>query len=114
ARGSPAPSPWQAQATVRGVRPGALYSELSGAPVSGTLKAEQKESTITFDAALRAEGGAGSKALPGFALDRALAQGQWKDQVLDLRTLRIEAQRASVNGRLQVRVAEQAASGKLA
>ncbi|KQW55963.1 translocation/assembly module TamB domain-containing protein [Variovorax sp. Root411] len=111
---SPAPSPWQAQATVRGVRPGALYSELSGAPVSGTLKAEQKESTITFDAALRAEGGAGSKALPGFALDRALAQGQWKDQVLDLRTLRIEAQRASVDGRLQVRVAEQAASGKLA
>ncbi|MFM9925307.1 translocation/assembly module TamB domain-containing protein [Variovorax sp. H27-G14] len=110
---SPAPAPWQAQATVRGVRPGALYSELSGAPVSGTLKAEQKESTITFDAALRAEGGAGSKALPGFALDRALAQGQWKDQVLDLRTLRIEAQRASVDGKLQVRVAEQAASGKL-
>lgn len=111
---SPAPSPWQAQATVRGVRPGALYSELSGAPVSGQLKAEQKESTIVFDANLRAEGGAGSKALPGFALDRALAQGQWKDQVLDLRTLRIEAQRASVDGRLQVRVAEQAASGKLA
>lgn len=111
---SPAPSPWQAQATVRGVRPGALYSELSGAPISGQLKAEQKESTIVFDANLRAEGGAGSKALPGFALDRALAQGQWKDQVLDLRTLRIEAQRASVDGRLQVRVAEQAASGKLA
>jgi len=112
---SPAPSPWQAQATVRSVRPAALYSELSGAPVSGQLKAEQKESTIAFDASLRAEGGgAGSKALPGFALDRALAQGQWKDQVLDLRTLRIEAQRASVDGRLQVRVAEQAASGKLA
>ncbi|WP_295985542.1 translocation/assembly module TamB domain-containing protein [uncultured Variovorax sp.] len=112
---SPAPSPWQAQATVRGVRPAALYSELSGAPVSGQLKAEQKDSTIAFDASLRAEGGgAGSKALPGFALDRALAQGQWKDQVLDLRTLRIEAQRASVDGRLQVRVAEQAASGKLA
>jgi translocation and assembly module TamB len=110
---SPAPSPWQAQATVRGVRPGALYTELSGAPVSGTLKAEQVDSTITFDAALRAEGGAGSKALPGFALDRAVAQGQWKDQVLDLRTLRIEAQRASVDGKLQVRVAEQAASGKL-
>ncbi|XPG51169.1 translocation/assembly module TamB domain-containing protein [Variovorax sp. 375MFSha3.1] len=112
---SPAPSPWQAQATVRGVRPAALHSELSGAPVSGQIKAEQKDSTIAFDASLRAEGGgAGSKALPGFALDRALAQGQWKDQVLDLRTLRIDAQRASVDGRLQVRVAEQAASGKLA
>jgi translocation and assembly module TamB len=111
---SPAPAPWKAQATVRGVRPAALYSELSGAPVSGQLKAEQREDTITFDAALRAEGGgAGSKALPGFALDRALAQGQWKDQVLDLRTLRIEAQRASLDGKLQVRVAEQAGSGKL-
>jgi len=112
-RWSPAPSPWQARATVRGVRPGALYSELSGAPVSGQLTAQQREDTIAFDIALRAEGGAGSKALPGFALDRALAQGQWKDQVLDLRTLRIEAQRASIAGRLQVRVAEQAASGKL-
>jgi len=112
---SPAPSPWQAQATVRGVRPAALHSELSGAPVSGQIKAEQKDSAIAFDASLRAEGGgAGSKALPGFALDRALAQGQWKDQVLELRTLRIDAQRASVDGRLQVRVAEQAASGKLA
>lgn len=112
-RWSPAPSPWQARATVRGVRPGALYSELSGAPVSGQLTAQQREDTIAFDMALRAEGGAGSKALPGFALDRALAQGQWKGQVLDLRTLRIEAQRASIDGRLQVRVAEQAASGKL-
>jgi translocation and assembly module TamB len=51
--------------------------------------------------------------MPGFGLDRVLAQGQWKNQVLDLRTLRLEAERASIAGRLQVRVAEQAASGKL-
>lgn len=112
-RWSPAPAPWQIRATVRSVRPGALHSELAGAPVSGQVTAQQREDTITFDASLKAEGGAGSKSLPGFALDRALAQGQWKDQVLDLRTLRIEAQRASVDGKLQVRVAEQAASGKL-
>jgi translocation and assembly module TamB len=112
-RWSPAPAPWQIRATVRSVRPGALHSELAGAPVSGQVTAQQREDTITFDAALKAEGGAGSKSLPGFALDRALAQGQWKDQVLDLRTLRIEAQRASIDGKLQVRVAEQAASGKL-
>ncbi|MGJ7608444.1 translocation/assembly module TamB domain-containing protein [Variovorax sp. LT1R20] len=112
-RWSPAPAPWQIRATVRSVRPGALHSELAGAPVSGQVTAQQREDTITFDAALKAEGGAGSKTLPGFALDRALAQGQWKDQVLDLRTLRIDAQRASVDGKLQVRVAEQAASGKL-
>jgi len=112
-RWSPAPAPWQARATVRGVRPGLLHSELSGAPINGTATAQQREDTIGFDLALRAQGGAGSAAMPGFGLDRVLAQGQWKNQVLDLRTLRLEAERASIGGRLQVRVAEQAASGKL-
>ncbi|MFS2055690.1 translocation/assembly module TamB, partial [Variovorax sp. CT11-76] len=55
----------------------------------------------------------GSTALPGFGLDRVLAQGQWKDQVLDLRTQRVDPPRASVEGKLQVRVAEQAGSGNL-
>jgi len=112
-RWSPAPAPWQVRATVRGVRAGLLHSELSGAPISGTATAQQREDTIGFELALRAEGGAGSKAMPGFGLDRALAQGQWKNQVLDLRTLRLEAEGASIEGKLQVRVAEQAASGKL-
>ncbi|TAJ62057.1 translocation/assembly module TamB domain-containing protein [Variovorax sp.] len=112
-RWSPAPAPWQARAEVQGVRLGALYSELSGAPISGRVTAQQRDDGIGFDLALRAEGGAGSKALPGFGLDRVLAQGQWKDQVLDLRTLRVDAQRASVEGKLQVRVAEQAGSGNL-
>lgn len=112
-RWSPAPAPWQARATVRGVRPGLLHSELSGAPINGTATAQQREDTIGFELALRAAGGAGSAAMPGFGLDRVLAQGQWKNQVLDLRTLRVEAERASIGGRLQVRVAEQAASGKL-
>ncbi|RRH86603.1 translocation/assembly module TamB [Variovorax beijingensis] len=112
-RWSPAPAPWQARASVRGVRPGLLHSELSGAPINGTATAQQREDTIGFDLALRAQGGAGSAAMPGFGLDRVLAQGQWKNQVLDLQTLRVEAERASIGGRLQVRVAEQAASGKL-
>lgn len=112
-RWSPAPAPWQARATVRGVRPSLLHSELSGAPINGTATAQQREDTIGFDLALRAQGGAGSAAMPGLGLDRVLAQGQWKNQVLDLRTLRVEAERASIGGRLQVRVAEQAASGKL-
>jgi len=110
---SPAPAPWQARAKVRGVRPGALHTELAGAPVSGSVNAEQRGEALIFDLALQAEGGAGSKALEGLRLDRALARGQWQAQVLDLRTLRIEASNASVEGKLQVRVAEQAASGDL-
>ncbi|VTU36833.1 Autotransporter assembly factor TamB [Variovorax sp. PBL-H6] len=112
-RWSPAPAPWQARARVRGVRPAALHSELAGAPVSGSVTAEQRGEALLFDLALRAEGGAGSKALQGLRLDRALAHGQWQSEVLDLRTLRIDAANASLEGKLQVRVAEQAGNGDL-
>ncbi|MDR6538874.1 translocation/assembly module TamB domain-containing protein [Variovorax soli] len=112
-RWSPAPAPWQAHARVRAVRPGALHSALAGAPVSGSVQAEQRGEALLFDLALQAGGGAGSKALQGLRLDRALARGQWQAQVLDLRTLRIEAANASVEGKLQLRVAEQAGSGDL-
>jgi translocation and assembly module TamB len=112
-RWSPAPAPWQAHAKVRGVRPGALHTELAGAPVSGSVNAEQRGEALLFGLALQAEGGAGSKALQGLRLDRALARGQWQAQVLDLHTLRIEASNASVEGKLQLRVAEQAGSGDL-
>lgn len=114
-RWSPAPAPWQARARVRSVRPGALHTELAGAPVSGSVNFEQRGEALVFDVALQAEGGAGSKAMEGLRLDRALARGQWQGQaqVLELRTLRIEASNASVEGKLQVRIAEQAASGDL-
>ncbi|MGK6305711.1 translocation/assembly module TamB domain-containing protein [Variovorax sp. DT-64] len=112
-RWSPAPAPWQARARVRGVRPAALHSELAGAPVSGSLTAEQRGEALLFDLALQAQGGAGSKALQGLRLDRALARGQWQSEVLDLRTLRIDAANASLEGKLQVRVAEKAGNGDL-
>jgi hypothetical protein len=44
------------------VRPGALHSELAGAPVSGSVQAEQRGEALLFDLALQAGGGAGSKA----------------------------------------------------
>lgn len=111
---SPAPAPWQVNATVRGVRPGALHTRLDGAPVSGRIQAGQTGDALQFDVALQAEGGAGGTGeLQGLRLERALAKGQWQDQVLDLRSLRIEALRASLEGRLQVRVDDQAASGRL-
>jgi translocation and assembly module TamB len=112
-RWSPAPAPWEAHATVRGVRPGALHTKLAGAPVSGRVSAEQRDKALLFDLALQAEGGAGSQGLQGLRIDRALAKGQWQDEVLDLRTLRIEAANASVEGKLQVRVAEKAGNGNL-
>jgi len=109
-RWSPAPAAWQAQATVHNVRPGALHTDLEGAPVSGRLEIEQRGDAMLFETALQAEGGAGAK---GLQLQRLLAQGQWKDKVLDLRSIRVEAARASATGKLQLRTAEQAGSGEL-
>lgn len=112
-RWSPAPEPWQAEARVRSVQPGALHTELAGAPVSGRLAAEQQGEAIAFDVALQAEGSAGSKALDGLRLERATARGQWEAQVLDLGSLRIDAAGGRVEGRLQVRTEEQAGAGDL-
>ena len=110
----PAPAPWQVDATVRGVSPGALHTRLDGAPVNGRLQAGQTGDALQFDVALQAEGGAGGTGeLQGLRLERALAKGQWQDQVLDLRSLRVEARGASIEGRLQLRVDDQAASGRL-
>jgi translocation and assembly module TamB len=111
---SPAPEPWRVDATVTNVQLGALHTQLAGAPVSGKASVEQKsDAALLFDVALQAQGQGGTAALQGIRLDRALAQGQWKDQILDLRTLRIEAAQASVQGKMQLRVAEQAGSGDL-
>jgi len=110
---SPAPDPWRIDATVQGVRPGQLHAELAGAPISGRAKAQQRGDGIDFDLALQAQGGDGMRALNGLKLERAQAQGRWADQVLDLAQLRIEAERASVQGQLELRVADQAGSGAL-
>ncbi len=116
-RWSPAPAPWQALATLQDVRPGELHTQLAGAPVNGHLSAEQRGSALRFEVALQASGRAGAAhapgALQGLGLERVIAQGQWQDQTLDLRVLRIDAGPAHVEGTLRVQVAEQAGNGKL-
>ena len=111
---SPAPEPWRVDATVTNVQLGAIHTQLAGAPVSGRASVEQKsDAALLFDVALQAQGQTGTAALQGIRLDRVLAQGQWKDQILDLRNLRIEAAQANVQGQMQVRVADQAGKGEL-
>ncbi len=110
---SPAPAPWQIRALVSDLRPGELHTQLAGAPIDGRITAEQRGEAIAFDLALKARGGAGAAALRGLRLHEVIGRGEWHHQVLDLRALRIEAEGAQVEGKLHLRVAEQAGSGEL-
>ncbi len=112
-RWSPAPEPWQIRARIGDLRPGELHTQLAGAPIDGRITAQQRGDTIAFDLALKARAGAGAAALRGLQLQQVVGQGEWHDQVLDLRALRIEAEGAQVEGKIQLRVAEQASSGEL-
>ncbi|MFT4268084.1 MAG: translocation/assembly module TamB domain-containing protein, partial [Xenophilus sp.] len=109
---SPAADPWRIDATLQDVHPGQLHTQLAGAPVSGQATAQQRGGGTDFDLALHAQGG-GMRALNGLKLERVQAQGRWAGQVLSLAQLRIEAERASLQGQLELRVAEQTGSGEL-
>jgi len=116
-RWAPTPQPWQAQATVRGVQPAALHSRFAGGPINGKLSAEQKGTATVFDLLLQAEGGAGAKAakdsLESLPLKRIAANGQWQDGQLTLRALKVEADRAQLEGSAQAQPAAEAGSAKL-
>jgi len=113
---SPAPDPWQASVKVSNVKPAALHSELDAAPVDGTAKVSHKDAAIVFDVALRARSLAtngSSMAIAGLRIDSALAQGEWRGQTLDLKTLRIDAGAARVEGRLKAQLDAHSGEGKL-
>lgn len=114
----PAPDPWQASIEVQRVNLSQLYTQLAGAPVEGKLEARQAEGgSIEFSADLRARGGAGAKAprdsLEGLPIDRIAAHGSWRDALLTLSDLRIEAAGAQLDGQVRARPDAQSGEGTL-
>jgi translocation and assembly module TamB len=118
---SPAPDPWQATVKVSNVKPAALHSELDATPVDGTAKVSQKDAAIAFDVALQARSRiaasstsrGGGVAVAGLRIDSALAQGEWRGQTLDVKTLRIDSGAARVEGHLKAQLDTLAGEGKL-
>ncbi len=115
---SPAPLPWQVEASVRQVKPALLYTGLDTAPVSGRVQAQAQDGAIRFDLALKAEPGrstaaAGGALLGGFRIDQAQAVGQWRDQTLDLQKLRVDAGPARVEGTARAQFTQKSGSAKI-
>ena len=124
------PAAWNAKATLRNIRPGALHTQLAGPAIGGTAKAETRGTSILFDADLQAAGGAAappvkaaatrtrratpaSSPLDGLGLRGIAAKGEWTGQVLDLAQLQVLATGASLQGTAKVRVPEKAGEGQL-
>ncbi len=115
-RYSPAPTPWQIDARVQGVRPDLLYTGLDAAPVSGQVQAAQQGDAIRFDVGLKAAPAPGRPAgalLGGLRIDEVLAPGLWQAPTLDLRTLRVVAGPARVTGRARVQTEALAGNGQI-
>lgn len=119
-----APAPWDIVATLAGIQPGALHTQLAGPVLSGKASASQKGEAIDFDAAITAAGrapprrtpkGASSTAatLDTLQLQSATAQGRWADGTLDLKKLAIRTADASIDGVLQARPADKSGKGKI-
>ncbi|HEY0202442.1 MAG TPA: translocation/assembly module TamB domain-containing protein [Burkholderiaceae bacterium] len=108
-------APWALRATVQGVHPAALHSQLDSAPISGTATATQTGDAIDFGFALQAAG-APSAPQQALRLDQASAQGQWRQatQQLDLRALRLQAGEALLTGQARAALQERSGQAQLA
>ncbi|WP_326539394.1 translocation/assembly module TamB domain-containing protein [Pseudorhodoferax sp.] len=111
---SPAPMRWQADARIERVQPGLLYSTLDATPVSGTVKADQQEAVIRFDAGLQAATArASAPAAPRLDLLQARGLFRTATRQLELDALRIDAGPARVAGQLRAQLDTRAGAGKL-
>ena len=98
---SPAPAPWQANATVRNLSPATLHTQLAPAALSGTAKASQAGDMLAFDVAINSATKASAPPRT-LRLDSVVAQGQWGRDILTLKNLRILADQAQVQAQGQV------------
>ena len=120
---SPAPAPWQLQATVQQLSPAALHTQLAPDLLSGQATAQHNGQALQFDVALKTpatkagnDGNAPASART-LRLDSLVAKGQWQQQgpqhVVELRELQLRANQAELQGQLQLQTQDMATSGQI-
>ncbi|QHI99382.1 translocation/assembly module TamB [Xylophilus rhododendri] len=124
------PAPWQVVATLAGIQPGELHTQLAGPVLSGKASASQQGEPLDFDLAItgtgatrpakaapstapRRKGQAQPTALQTLGLQALSATGRWSDGLLDLRKFQLRAADASAEGAVQLRPAARAGKGQV-
>ncbi|MDO5088042.1 MAG: translocation/assembly module TamB domain-containing protein, partial [Comamonadaceae bacterium] len=123
---------WQLQATLQGVNPAQLHTQLAPFPLDGQATVSGSaaaDAPIAFDASLQARAEAAASAAPragdtaaqalardlaALRLRDATAQGQWQGRTLRLGAVRVRTADAELNGRaIEARLDERAGQGQL-
>jgi len=112
---------WTVDATLAGVNPAALHTQMAPAPLAGQAQVKQDGEAIAFDVALQAQGRAAARpatevasALAALELRQASAQGRWSQGTLALPVLDVRASDSSLTGSLQVKPATLSGGGRIA
>ncbi|MBE0472959.1 translocation/assembly module TamB domain-containing protein [Rhodoferax sp.] len=112
---------WQGQASLRNINPAAIDTRLASAAMAGEMLATQTPQGLSFnaklaDASKQGKAGQSSPApdsLQTLPLQSLQAEGVWAAPRLTLKTLRIDALDAHVEGQLAYNLDTQAANGQL-
>ncbi|HEY3048687.1 MAG TPA: DUF490 domain-containing protein, partial [Polaromonas sp.] len=114
------PQAWQLQATLQGLDPAMLHSQLAALPLDGRATVRSQGAAVGFDASVRATGTVVSQspgALHLLQLREASATGSWNAQqaggTLRLSALRVRSDEAELSGQLEAQPAAQGGKGRL-
>ena len=110
---------WTGQIGVKGLLPAELHTALAGPAVQGQLQAEDAgQGRIELQADLQASTDTSpprknqNAANDRLQWDRLQLQGQWQEQVWDIRSLTLEAAQARLSAQFKYQVQKQSAQGQ--
>lgn len=106
---------WLGQLQVQGVQPAAIDSRLSATPLSGQVRAAQRDSAIHFEGVLAAKPPSNKRkqllVLKQIPLHSVAASGQWAAPVLRLDRLHLELDTAQIDAQLSLHTSTWATQG---
>jgi len=110
---------WQGQVSLRNIRPQNIDTRVSGAPLSGTVQAQQTVDGFTFEGGVVAsvsqppQEKSQPQTMAALQLQRLDAKGLWAAPQLKLEQLNLLALDAQIKGQLAYNLTTQAASAQL-
>ena len=106
---------WQLQTTLQNINPASLHTQLVAAKIDGTVNANTMGGAVVFDTQLKPSAKQPDAfRLKGLQLKLLSTSGRWEDELLSLKSLKLQTTDAMLEGDIDVQVTRKAARGNLA